>query len=200
MFIKKHKILTTGSALLIILIVWMALTRTLAYPYIMLDRQAELIDRCAFGLNSFSADRYGYSFSVPEGYCILPDRLFPTDGSIEIVPRGWYFVFNEYAKGTIAEGAKATLLFEPLTTDRNPNTIIHNLIAGKFLDETHISNTINPASIGFTLADSVLGTDNQLYNWAFATRPDKKYFLAIITKQVDDQTVGQYVLQNTHLN
>ena len=200
MFIKKHKVFSLFCALVLISIIGMFFTGTLSYPYILADRQIELISRCAFGSNNFSTDFYGYKFSAPEGYCVLPDRLFPTDGSIEIVPKGWYFVFNEYAEGTIAEGAKATILFEPMTTDRNPDSIIHNLINGKFLDAKNIGSTINSSGVGFTLANNVLGADNLPYNWAFATRPDKKYFLAIVTKNSDDQTVGQYILKDLSLN
>jgi hypothetical protein len=177
----------------------MGFTGTLSYPYILLDRQIELISDCAFGTNSFTTDTFGYSFSVPREYCILPNRLFPLDGSIEIVPKGWYFVINEYAKGTIAEGAKATLLFEPITSDRDPQIILQSLINGKFLIAKNISNTTNASGIGFILADSVLGADDQPYDWAFSTRPDKKYFLAIITKHSDDQTVGKYLLENLKL-
>jgi hypothetical protein len=50
------------------------------------------------------------------------------------------------------------------------------------------------------LASNVLGTDNQLYDWAFTTRPDNKYFLAVITRHSDDQTVGQDVLKTLTLN
>ena len=200
MFLKKHKVFSMLSIIILISIVGMAFSGTLSYPYILADRQIELISRCAFGSNNFTTDFYGYKFSAPEGYCVLPDRLFPVDGSIEIVPRGWYFVFNEYANGTIAEGAKATILFEPMTADRNPDSIIHNLIDGKFLNEKNIGSTINNSGIGFTLANSVLGTDNQSYNWAFATRLDKKYFLAIVTKNSDDQTVGQYILKDLSVN
>ena len=200
MFLKKHKVFSLLGTIILISIIWMAFTGTLSYPYILADRQIELISRCAFGSNSFKTDTYGYSFSAPKGYCVLPDRQFPVDGSIEIVPKGWYFVFNEYAEGTIAKGAKATVLFEPMTTDRNPDSIIHSLIDGKFLKATNISSTINSSGIGFTLANSVLGTDNQPYNWAFATRSDKKYFLAIVTKNLDDQAVGQYILKDFSLN
>ena len=200
MFIKKHKVFSLLCILVLIIIVGMVFTGTLSYPYIFADRQIELLSRCVFSSNNFSTDFYGYSFSAPKGYCVLPDRLFPTDGSIEIVPRGWYFVFNEYAEGTIAQEAKVTLLFEPITNERNPASIIHNLINGKFLNAINIGSTINSSGIGFTLVKNVLGADNQTYNWAFATRPDKKYFLAVVTKSSDDQTVGQYILKDLSLN
>jgi len=200
MFLKKHKVFSLLIILILISIIGMTFTGTLSYPYILADRQIELISRCVFDSNNFTTDYYGYSFSAPKGYCVLPDRLFPVDGSIEIVRKGWYFVFNEYAEGTIAEGAKATLLFEPMTADRNPDSIIHSLISGKFLNPTNIGSTINPAGIGFTLANNVLGADNQPYNWAFSTRSDKKYFLAIVTKSLDDQAVGQYILKDLKPN
>jgi len=198
-FIKTHKIISGFCVILIISVIYMGFTGTLSYPYILLDRQIELISDCAFGTNNFTTNVYGYSFSVPKKYCILPDRLFPVDGSIEIVPSGWYFVFNEYAKGTIAEGAKATLLFEPVVADRDPQLIIQSLIKGSFLNPNNISSIKNSSGIDFILADSVLGADNQLYNWAFSIRPDKKYFLAIITKHSDDQTVGKDLLENLKL-
>ncbi|MBI3888714.1 hypothetical protein HY311_02890 [Candidatus Nomurabacteria bacterium] len=198
-FTKRHKLLTFFFIILMISFIYMAFTGTVSYPYILIDRQTELVKDCAFGTNNFTASKFGYSFSVPKEYCILPNRLFPEDGSIEITPRGWYFVINEYAKGTIAEGAKATLLFEPVVPNRNVAKILQNLMDGGFLSSKNISETKNASGLGFVLASKVLGADGELYDWAFTTRPDNKYFLAVVTRHSDDQTVGKNVLDTLTL-
>ena len=174
----------------------MAINGTLSYPYIMASRQIQLLANCAFGSNHFSSEDKGFSFEVPEGYCILPNRLFPRDGSIEIVPKGWYFVFNEYAKGTVAQASQATLLFEPVQPDRDPSQIIGNLIDGRFASPTNIHPSTTQSGTDFTLVDKVKGTDAQRYNWAFTTHPDGKIFLGIVTKDSADNTIRSYIMDS----
>jgi hypothetical protein len=195
-FIKQHKIWSVVLLLLIILLLYMGFTGTLSYPFIMIDRQIQSISDCTFGSNNFTTDTYGFSFSVPEGYCVLPNRLFPLDGSVEIVPKGWYFVFNEYAKGTIANSSQATLLFEPITDKRDLELIIRTLEAGRFLSMSNVSSTTSSSGIIFISADNVLGADNQLYDWVFTIHPNKKFFLEIITRHLADKTVLKYFLEN----
>lgn len=160
----------------------------------MLDRQIQSITDCTFGSSTFSTDTYGSSFSVPEEYCVLPNRIFPRDGNIEIVPKGWYFVFNEYAKGTVARASKATILFEPLTKERSPEIIIQTLNNGKFLNMSNVSKITSASGIAFTIATSVSGSDDELYDWAFAEHPNKKYFVAIVGKHSTDHTVSDSLI------
>lgn len=194
-FLKAHKVYSLFFVVLIISIVWMVFTGTLSYPYIMFDRQVQSIADCTFGSTEFVTDDYGASFSVPAGFCVLPNRIFPRDGSIEIVPKGWYFVFNEYAKGTVAKSSEATILFEPVTADRDPNFIIQNLVNGKFLNISHVSATTTASGVEFTLADNTYGTDGELYDWAFAVHPNKKHFVAIVAKHSANHTVLRRLLE-----
>ena len=194
-YIKHHIAWSMIGAVAFVSIVWMAFTGTLSYPYIMVDRQIESIRECTFGTTHFVTDTYGFSFTVPEGYCSLPNRLFPRDGSIEIVKKGWYFVINEYAKGTVAKGSQATLLFEPIVHDRDPGIIIQNLVNGRFLDMKNVSTMTNARGIEFTIAQNALGTDDELYDWAFATHPNKQYFVAIVTKHNTDASVLKSLLE-----
>ncbi len=195
MLSKKHKILAACCVLVMIVVAYMAFTNTLAYPYIILDRQVQSLKDCTFGSTHFTTDFYRFSFSSPEGYCVLPNRLFPEDGSIEIVPKGWYFVLNEYAQGTVAEASRATLLFEPVTVERDPEKIIQTLVNGKFLDMSNVSIKTASSGIEFVLANSTRGTDDELYDWAFATHPDKNNFVAIVARHSTDQVVRDYLLE-----
>ena len=194
--VKNHKVLGSLLALLAFLFLWMAFTGTLSYPYIMASRQVQSIANCTFGSSSFKTDKYGFSFSVPEKYCILPNRLFPLDGSIEILPKGWYFVFGEYAYGTVARASKATVLFEPITSERDPDLIVNTLVRGKFLNASDVSSTTTASGIKFILANSASGIDGDLYDWAFTTHPSKKYFVAIVTRHISNEVVRNYLLES----
>lgn len=196
MFARQHKILAACCMLVILVIADMAFSGTLSYPYIMLDRQVQSLADCTFGSDSFTTDTYGFSFLVPQGYCVLPNRLFPLDGSIEIVPKEWYFVFNEYAKGTVAEASRATLLFEPVTLERDPEKIIQTLIRGGFLDMHNVSSEDTALGVEFLLANRTRGTDDALYDWAFTTHPNKKYFVAIVAQHSADQAIRSYLLDH----
>lgn len=188
-FFKKHRKLCVGSIVIIVGLMYMALIGTLSYPYIMIDRQIQSLKDCSFGSSSFTTDKYGFSFQVPDGYCVLPNRLFPLDGSIEIIPKGFYFVFNEYAKGSIASASKATVLFEPVTQDRDPGQIIETLIKGKFLVAENVSSGVSESGINYTIANKASGTDEKLYDWVFISHPNKKYFVAIVAKHSESNEV-----------
>lgn len=175
----------------------MAFAGTLSYPYIMIDRQIQTLRDCTFGSNSMEAEKFGFSFSIPEGYCILPNRLFPLDGSVEIVPKGFYFVFNEYALGTVAQASVETLLFEPVVSDRDVEKIISTLESGGFASKGEAVSTTTSRGIKFTLLNKALGTDGLLYDWEFTTHPDGKYFVGIVGKHSEAMSaVRSHLLQS----
>jgi hypothetical protein len=171
-------------------------TNTLAYPYILAARQIQSIRDCTFGSPQFKTTSYGFSFTVPDGYCALPNRLFPADGSVEIVPRAWYFSINEYAKGTIASASRASVLFEPVTPVRDPARIVETLVRGHFAEQKNIESTTTPSGIAFTLVNNVLGTDNNRYDWALATHSNGKYFAEIISPSIAGVSVREEVLDS----
>ncbi len=196
----KHKVVSVILFIAVISVIWMACTGTITYPYIMIDRQIQSIRDCTFGSSSFKTDTYGFSFTVPEGFCVLPNRLFPLDGSIEIVPKGWYFVLNEYIKGTVARGSRATLLFEPVLPDRDPQQIVETLVKGGFLDRSHISATTTATGLSYTLLDSALGTDAEAYDWAFTTGAGGQYFLGIVMHHKQDDPVWNHLLNSLQIS
>jgi hypothetical protein len=190
---RDHKKLTILGGIFLVWAVYATFTGTLLYPFIMIDRQVQSIKDCTFGSPHFNTDFYDASFSVPETYCVLPNRLFPRDGSIEIVPKGWYFVFNEYAKGTVASGSIVTLLFEPVMPDRDPDKIIQTLVSGNFLDIKDVTSTTTASGTRFIFASNARGTDDNRYDWAFVVRPDNKYFVAIVGHHADSEPVREYL-------
>ncbi len=199
-FIKKHIKSSIAIAILILGGIAMAATGTLSYPYILFDRQIQSIRDCTFGSQYFNSVTNKFSFSAPEGYCVLPNRLFPVDGSVEIVPKGWYFVINEYAKGTVAKGSAVTLLFEPVTSERDPKKIIQTLIHGNFAEEKNVSTLTTPNGTVFTTLTNTRGTDDNFYDWAFTVHPDKKVFLAVVTKHTEQNPAKDFLLNSIQTN
>ena len=198
-WVIKHKILSVVLIAIISSTIYMVCTDTITYPYIMADRQVQSIRDCTFGSQSFETDTYGFSFTAPEGFCVLPNRIFPLDGSIEIVPKGWYFVFNEYAKGTVARGSRMTILFEPVLPDRDPEQIVETLVKGGFLDRKNISATTTSTGVNYTILTNTRGTDDSLYDWAFTTRPDGKYFVGIVMHHADNDPIWNHLLGSIKL-
>jgi len=172
-----------AGIIFIALISTMSLTGTLSYPYIMLDRQIQLISRCMFSPSSFDAAPFGYSILVPDDYCVLPHRMFPEDTSIQVVPKGFYFVFNEYAFGSIASASKASILFEPTTPERNKRTLPGILIQGGFASGSSITEEhTNGHDVPFSIVRMATGIEEgKRFHWAFTDNSSTGYTATILT-------------------
>lgn len=198
--VKKNPIVTSILAILLCLFAYMYMTDTLSYPYIMASRQIQMIKYCYFGSTKLSSSEYGFSVDVPEKYCLLPNRIFPDDGTVQIVPKGFYFVINEYATGSIINNSKSTLLFEPIASDRNTKSVLEALEKGGFLTEATISEKTNPNKLKITIVKNVKGIDEtKHYDWAFVMHPNGKVFLSILLAD-SDTTVFDYILDSLKVN
>jgi hypothetical protein len=168
---------------------------TIAYPWIMLDRQVQSIAHCTYGSQEFAAAPFGFVISVPNELCILPHRIFPEDTSIQILPRGFYSVWNEYAKGTVIDASVATLLFENMTPERNSATIFHALDAGGFLLSATTTTYKTPNGFTVTEVHNATGIESgKLFDWAFIDHPDGKYTLSILSSHPEDPTIFHKII------
>lgn len=175
-------------------------TDTLTYPYILISRQIQMIKFCNFGTNSFNTKEYGFSLSAPKEFCFLPNRIFPADGTIQIVPRGSYFVINEYATGSVIVNSKSTLLFERIAKDRNTKAVLEALKNGGFLSEAKTTEQINKNGLKITVVKNVKGVDGpNHFDWAFIEHPNGKVFLSILLAN-QDTTIFDYILENIKTN
>ncbi len=185
---KKHY-LYTSFVLIIVAFLYGLYTGTLSYPWILLDRQSELISRCVVSSTTeVLATSFNFRASVPATSCVLPHRIFPEDGTVQIIPRGLYSVISEYANGSIINASQGTLLFEPLTKERNSKAIIQTLINGGFINQTSVQtykNTAGLTIIEVTGASSI--EPKKLYNWAFIDNPDGKSMVSILIPQEKNQ-------------
>lgn len=184
-------------ALCVLTLVFFALawTGTLSYPAIMLDRQIQLISRCVIADSSFVAEDFGFSFLAPSDYCVLPHRLFPRDGSIQVVPRGWYFVVNEYAAGTIATESRASILFDFRTEIRNKAAFLAALEAGGFLDGATVEEHENATGLRMTIVRNARGIEEgRRFNWAFVDHPTKPISVSVLSSFIGDPIVFWAVL------
>ncbi|MDO8521424.1 MAG: hypothetical protein Q7S52_04875 [bacterium] len=195
---KKHNVLSALILTVFAAVIGLAATGTLSYPYIMIDRQIQLISSCVFGGNSFSATPYGFQFSAPKGFCFVPNRLFPADGSIQVLPRGWYSVINEYARASVFAATRATILLESVTPGRSPSEALDALTRGGFLRNAEVINTVNPHGISIILVKNATGIEggNARYDWAFALHPNGKIFLSVLSFHPEDPEVFQYVIDS----
>jgi hypothetical protein len=173
----------------------MAITGTLSYPIIMVERQLQLLSRCIFSNSEFVAQDYGFIFLVPNDYCVLPHRLFPEDGSIQIIPRGLYSVINEYAKGTIAAESRASILFDRQSETRNRRAFLATLQAGGFLDGATVEEHTNSTGVKMTIVRNARGIESgKLFQWAFIDHPKRPISVSILSSHVDDPAVFEAVL------
>ena len=170
---------------------------TLSYPYIMLDRQVQMIRFCGYGSNEFVASEFGVELSIPTGNCFLPNRIFPSDTGIQVLPKGFYFVLNEYIKGTVVQSSKSTITFEPVTGERSPETVMENLKRGGFLSDAKIEKYKNKNGLDVTMARNVSGLDaGTHYDWAFVMVPGGKYFFSVMLDKTDQREVFEYLVEN----
>lgn len=179
------------------MVTYASVTGTITYPYIMSARQVQMITYCHFGNNVFSSSDYGFKVSAPAGNCFLPNRLFPQDGSVQVLPSGWYSVIDEYAKGSIIKASRGTLLFEPVKNDRNTSSVLTALRNGGFLDDATVTEMTNPRGLGIILAKNVRGIDATAhFTWAFVMHPDGKVFLSVLNSRPDDSAVFDQLLNS----
>ncbi len=198
-YITQHKIKSAAIGALLICIVYMGITGTLSYPYILVDRQIELLKYCSKGTTEFDTKDFGFHISAPAGYCILPHRIFPADGSIQIVPAGKYSVINEYAKGTIIGAAQATILFEKTEEGRSPEQLLEKMRQGGFLKEAKITEFTNKQNLRIVLATNTTGLDtetNPHFNWAFVVHPNGKVMTSVLTAHPETPETFNYILDH----
>lgn len=176
----------------------MWITHTLSYPYILLDRQLVLRKYCAGkGVQDFSTNDFGFRIVVPKEYCVLPHRTFPKDTSIQIVPTGNYSVINEYAKGSIINAAKATILFEHASTERSPEELIAKMTTGGFFRDATITQFTNKNNLRIYLMRNTLGIDGvSHFDWAFIMHPNGKTMLTMLTAHPESPDVFNYIFEN----
>lgn len=185
-----HKKKSVACVIVLISLIVMWQNGTITYPWIMLDRQVQLLSRCAHGGQTFVADPFGVTITAPDAMCILPHRIFPEDTSVQIVPRGYYSVWNEYAKGTIVEAARATFLFEQHTSERNAQVILGALDAGGFLTHASTTNYVTPNGLAVTEVHNASGIEEgKLFDWAFIDLPGERYTLSILSSHPEDQAI-----------
>lgn len=197
-YIKNHKIRATIIGLIVLCIAGMAISGTLSYPYILIDRQIELRKYCAHGgIQEFDAPTFGFHISAPSEYCVLPHRIFPEDTSIQIVPTGNYSVINEYGKSTIINATRATLLFEHLEQGRSPEELIAKMRQGGFLQGATEKEFQTKQGLHVFLLENTGGLDGtSRYSWAFILHPDGKSLLSVLTEYPEAPDTFNYIINN----
>jgi len=186
--------------LVVLSIGWMASTGTLSYPYIMADRQIESIRYCMFGKPTFETPEYGFRFTVSDDLCILPHRIFPADGSIQVVPKGFYFVITEYAKGTVVDASKGTYLFERKSDGRTIAVVMKALNDGGFLAGATREVVQNVHGVPMTVVWGASGLDPTVrFNWAFAMNGRDDILLSILAKDTNDKEAFRMLIDSVEL-
>lgn len=199
-WIRRHKVLFVIGIFLLLSIVWMAVTGTLSYPYIMVDRQVQSIRYCLFGNPSFETHEYGFRFTVPNDLCILPHRTFPLDGSIQVLPKGFYFVVNEYAKGSVIEASKGAYLFERARDGRTIPVVMDSLKNGGFLTGATTDVVKNSHGVTLTVVRHASGIDPSMhFNWAFAMNRKNDVLLSILTKDIGGSSSFEALIDGVEL-
>lgn len=192
--VRKVTYWIAGGVLAVALVaLW--LTDTWSYPLIMLSRQIQLIRDCAYPETTFISPDHGFAFAVPAGYCALPHRRFPEDGTIQIVPGGWYFVINEYAYGSVARVSEAAVFMERTSTKRNRSAIIDAMTRGGFFADAPRKDLTNESELAMTTFANVRGVDEESrYNWAFIESPDGSALVTAVTDRVADPRIFDAVV------
>jgi hypothetical protein len=199
-FLRAHKFLSGFIAVILLSVMWMAFTGTLSYPYIMADRQIQSIRHCMFGKPTFDTQDYGFRFTVSPDLCILPHRIFPDDGSIQVVPKGFYFVISEYAKGTVVDASKGTYLFERKADGRTIPIVMNALEKGGFLEGAKTDVVMNKYGVPLTVVRGAKGLDESLrFNWAFAMNGRDDILLSILSPEKGDDASFQMLLDSVEL-
>jgi hypothetical protein len=174
---------------------------TLSYPYIMVERQVQMIKYCRESHTDFLASDFGFTLETPEGYCFLPNREYPKDTTVQILPKGNYFVLNEYIKGTVIENSRATVIFEPVTKERNPESMIEAMAKGGFLQGSNTQDIENKNGVKMILIRGAKGIDvNERSDWAFILNKKGNYMVSILLNKPEISDVYNYLVENLHTN
>ncbi len=199
-FLIQHKILAGVFVFLTLSVIGLSYTGTLSYPYIMVDRQIQSLGRCVFGDPIFESPFYGFRFTTSPDLCILPHRIFPEDGSIQIVPKGFYFVIMEYAKGSVVEASKGTYLFERRADGRTIPVVMTALEQGGFLDGATTDVVKNIHGIPFTVVRGAKGLNSSLrFNWAFAMNGRDDILLSVLSRETEEDATFQALLDGVEI-
>jgi hypothetical protein len=199
-FMQRHKIGTAFGLLAMCVIIFMAVTGTLSYPYIMVDRQVQSIRHCTFGQPVFETADYGFRLTVSPGLCILPHRVFPLDGSIQILPKSFYFVGSEYAKGSVALASKGTYLFERTRDGRTVSAVMDSLRNGGFLEGATTEVIENRKGITMTVVHHASGLESgPRFNWAFAMNKKGDTLLSVLQRDEGDEASFRALIDGVDL-
>ncbi len=183
-YAKTHPWVSASILLILVCVGWMWHTETLSYPWIMFDRQVQSLRACTFGDPVFETPTYGFRFSVPSEYCILPHRIFPEDSSIQIVPKKFYFVLSEYIKGTVAMASRGSILFERTTEGRTISSVMVALSSGGFLTSATVGEYTNPHGVTFTTVKHASGiVERKYFDWAFVESRDGTILLSLLSQE-----------------
>lgn len=198
LYIKAHKIRTSFLVLFLVCVVYMYQAGTITYPYIMADRQVQSLRLCTFGDHSeFNAKEYGFDISVPAKFCVFPNRQYPKDGSFQIIPKGFYFSFNEYAFGTVVDASQAYVMTEERNQRRSVEGVLGAFMGGKFIDSGTISTSTNKNGLHITRVDHVADVFySNYYDWVLVDSPDNAYFFSGYVPEKVDHTVFNYMVDN----
>lgn len=179
-YIKNHKILSGFAVFFAVGLFYMYIAGTISYPYIMADRQLQSLRLCTFGDHStFDAKEFGFTLAVPEGYCVFPNRQYPSDGSYQLIPKGFYFSFNEYAFGTVAEASRGYIMTEELNQRRSTEGVLAAFMGGRFIDDGFIATSTNKNGLLVTRVNHVADVFyTGFYDWVLVDHPNGKYFLS----------------------
>jgi hypothetical protein len=115
---------------------------------------------------------------------------------VHVVPQGYYFVINEYARGTITENAVATLLFIRDKDGSDTRSSITSLRLGGFVNDAIYSETINSHGVEVTEYRNATGIQpERKFDWAFVTNTKSGTAIKIITDKVEQTDIYDEVIQ-----
>lgn len=197
-YVKAHKVRSGFYVLILICIVYMYQEGTITYPYIMADRQVQSLRLCTFGdHHEFDAKEFGFNISVPEKFCILPNRQYPKDGSFQLIPKDFYFSFNEYAFGSVVEVSQGYVMTEERNQRRSVEGVLGAFMGGQFINNGKISTSTNKNGLHITRVDHVSDVFyTGFYDWVLVDSPDNAYFFSGYVPEKVDHTVFNYMVDN----
>ncbi len=175
----------------------MTYTGTLSYPYIMVVRQVQMYKYCSDSQTEFVASYFEFKFEIPDGYCFLPNREYPKDTTVQVLPSGPYFVLNEYIKGTVINDTRATIIFEPVTSERNIDSMLDAMNKGGFLEGSKREDFVNKNGVKIILVRNTRGIiPEELSDWAFVLNKKGDMLLSILLNKLDRAEVFNYIFEN----